>query len=152
MIPALLLSLAAHAHGDLPEVADDLDLPGEGAAVEDRSPRVRLGLIDAGGDARAPEVRRVVRQRLHHLVYCADRMAAAGIVIQGPVHLRFVLLPDGAAEDVGLAVGQLRVEEFDACLAPLVERWPLPEGGPAVDVDITYDLRAPLLGIEVFVD
>jgi hypothetical protein len=145
---SLALPSAALADNALPEVAPALELPAHAEAIapDELLPEVRLGLIQHHGDLRGPALRRVVRQKVPHITHCVDRMAQAGMPLQGTLHLHFVLLADGSPADLELSLGRFPVPELEDCLHPLVARWPLPSderlGGLDVQVDYLLDLPA----------
>jgi hypothetical protein len=149
----LALPATALADNSLPEVAAALELPAHAEAIgpDELLPEVRMGLIQHHGDLRGPELHRVVRQKLPHVTHCVDRMAQAGMPLQGTLHLHFVLLADGTPADLELNLGRIPLPEVEDCLHPLVARWPLPsdERLGSLDVQVDYLLDLPALDLDL---
>ncbi len=154
LVCAAALGLPAPALADnlLPEVAPELDLS---EALEDIEPDaflpvLRMGLIQHHDDLRGRDLHRVMRQKLPHVVHCTDRLAQAGMPLQGTLHLTFVLLADGTAQDLEVNLGRMPLPELEDCLHPLVARWPLPadERLGALDVQVDYLVGVPEVGFQ----
>lgn len=147
-----LVVTPAFADGALPGVDPGLAPPSAEPAIETDAllPHVRLGVIEHYDDLRGQDVRRVIRQKVDHVVHCSDRFAQSGMPLQGTLHLRFVLFEDGEADEIQVDLGKTRLPDMEDCLAPLVARWPLPsdERLGALDVQVSYNIGMA----ELFID